>query len=110
MYSAAQQEIRQQLCRYLAGDIGLGEFQRWFVPSTWNVEKLADPDAETLVNEIHLRLAEFSNGHLVEAELREKLSPLVVQYTIRFGTSARVALVSAVTAPQVVYSWSYAGR
>ena len=71
-------EIHDYLVRYLAEEISLQEFRGWFDASTWDLgERGANNDASDLAGEIELRLAEFSNGHWTEAELREKLQSLL---------------------------------
>lgn len=75
-------EIRNWLVRYLAQEISLKEFEDWFVPATWDVEKSKNPFAVQTAQEIDLRLAEFSNGHITEDELKTLLRPLVQQYEV----------------------------
>ncbi len=70
-------KIRLQLARYLVGEAPLAEFEESFLPATWDVTPETDPSAAPLVAEIHLALAEFSNGHLSEAELKQRLIPSV---------------------------------
>jgi hypothetical protein len=69
-------DIRAALAQYLAGEIPLAAFDKWFTPATWNVERRTDPQAQALADEIDLRLAEYTNGHWTEAELRTKLADL----------------------------------
>ena len=76
----ADLEIRSTLVRYLNSEISLAEFEDWFVPVAWNVEKTGNREAPELAAEIELRLAEFSNGHWSEPELRKILAPLVGVY------------------------------
>jgi hypothetical protein len=68
--------IRASLVRYLSDDISLAEFEGWFVPVAWGIERTGNRDAIELAGEIELRLAEFSNGHWSEPELRSKLASL----------------------------------
>lgn len=77
MQSSLEREVRQQLARYASGEILLAEFQTWFVPNTWTVERDADPKASQLVYRIELLLAEYSSGHWTESELRTKLRTYV---------------------------------
>jgi hypothetical protein len=76
MTSGIDLEIRASLVRYLNGDISLAEFEDWFVPVAWSIERTGNRDAIELAAEIELRLAEFSNGHWTEPELRSKLASL----------------------------------
>ncbi len=82
-------QIRQFLIQYLVGRQSLSQFIESFVPASWNIQKLNDPILTDLVGTIELCLAEHSNAHLSEAELKAKLSPLLrnFQIEIRFGTS-----------------------
>jgi|SRR5208283_3371585 len=80
MISGIDLEIRDRLARYLNGDISLHEFEGWFVPVAWSIEQSQSAEAIELAGEVELRLAEFSNGHWTEAELRSKLEPLVSMY------------------------------
>lgn len=74
-------EIYNQLVDYLGGEKPLKEFRDWFDASTWQMHELgANRDAVELASEIELRLSEFSYGHWTEAELRNKLMPLVRAY------------------------------
>ena len=66
-------EIRSQLLRCLSDQISIEEFEDWFAPATWNVHQSGDRDAEFLTGVIELLLAEFSSGHLSEAELPRQL-------------------------------------
>lgn len=67
------EEIRSQLQRYLAGEVALEAFQAAFVPGVWEVYRSHDLAAAALAAEIELRLAEWSNAHWTEEELREQL-------------------------------------
>ena len=73
-------EIRDWLGQYLDGKISLRQFEDWFVPAAWGIPRTASPGTLRLVGEIELRLAEFSNGHWTEPELRAKLEPLATFY------------------------------
>jgi len=65
------------LARYIRGSMSLDAFEQWLIPATWDVEKVGNPALIDLVSQIKLRLAEFSNGHWTEKELREQLLKLV---------------------------------
>lgn len=73
MPASIDEQIRKAVMDYIAGRKSLRRFQEWFARKTWNLQ--ADPDLIQMVNQIELRLAEFSNGHWSEEELREKLQP-----------------------------------
>src|SRR5260370_36704832 len=65
--------VRTKLVKYLTGTKSLRAFRRWFVPATWDIGEGAPVGMRKLVYEIKLRLAEYSNGHWSESELRAKL-------------------------------------
>lgn len=73
-------EIRDWLGRYLDEEISLRQFEDWFVPVAWGIPRTANQGTLGLFGEIELRLAEFSNGHWTEPELRAKLEPLATFY------------------------------
>jgi len=72
MATSSEQKIREAVLQYIAGRIQLRQFQEWFAANTWDV-RAESSDAQQLVNEIDLLLAEFSNGHWTEGELRSRL-------------------------------------
>ena len=106
MYGPLSFQINAHLCRYLTGEISLIEFQEWFIPSTWNVEHSQDPYAVELAANIHLLLAEFSNGDWTEEELRAKLAPLTIRYTVGAGTAPKTGTSSAIIPSSGEGSWS----
>jgi hypothetical protein len=74
-------EIKLWLDRYLRREIILREFQRWFVPSTWNIDETENRVARDIAAYIDLKLAEFSNRHWTEDELREQLGQILENQT-----------------------------
>jgi len=72
-----QSKIRDQVRRYLGRDISLNDFQDWFIPAAWSLEETENALAADLANEIELRLAEFTNGHWTEDELRSQLAAAI---------------------------------
>lgn len=98
--SVLEHHIRECLLRYLSGDISLTEFEKWFASETWNVDIVGDERHAQLTHEIELLLAEYTNGHWTEAELREQLqryaeAPLTSHIEIR--SSVGVAAVTSRT-------------
>jgi len=69
--------IRDHLRRYLSHEISLDEFRAWFDSETWDVIDESSTATQQVAGEIELRLAEFTNGHLSESELRSLLQPLL---------------------------------
>jgi hypothetical protein len=70
-------EIRTHLGRYLSGKSSLWQFREWFDVETWGLAAEPDSPARQVAGEIELRLAEFTNGHLTEDELRTLLQALL---------------------------------
>jgi hypothetical protein len=75
-------ELRQKLIQYLNGELRLSEFEEWFVPKSWNFFENASPSLQSLVADIELLLAEYSNGDWTEAELKRKIAPLATTYRL----------------------------
>src|SRR3989442_9661553 len=73
-------EIRGHVLSYLSGETTLRDFRAWYIPATWDVNTRRNGRVESLVNEIDLRLAEFTSGHWTEDELKEVLSRLTKDY------------------------------
>jgi len=69
--------IRAQLASYLSGKSSLRQFRDWFDAETWGLAAEADSPARQLAGEIDLRIAEFTNGHRTEDDLRAMLQPLL---------------------------------
>jgi hypothetical protein len=67
-------EIREQLGRWIDGEISLQQFEDWFLPSTWNLHVENDAEAESLADEIELYLSEYSDRVLSLADLRGELT------------------------------------
>jgi hypothetical protein len=81
MDQSLDSQIRERLAGYVSGDSALADFQRWFLPATWNVHRLGDPALEELVGEVGAVTAEYDAGHRDEASVREELSTLLVDRT-----------------------------
>ena len=76
MDSSIRDEIQSKLSGYLAGQIDLDEFHRWFIPATWDIDAEPTP-VKRLAHRVQLLLAEFANGHRPEADLQSKLWKLI---------------------------------
>jgi hypothetical protein len=66
-------EIRERLADYLDDEISLGQFEEWFIPETWDVERERNEMAADLTRSIMRLLVMCSNGDLSEDELRREL-------------------------------------
>ena len=83
----AEYQLRQQLAKYLNGEMSLDHFEDWLVQRSWNMHRDSDEAAQKLGSMIELRLAEHSSGHLDEEHLRDEFRPLVTTYSavVSFG-------------------------
>ncbi|HEV2464551.1 MAG TPA: hypothetical protein VGT04_12175 [Acidobacteriaceae bacterium] len=104
-----ESQIRQQLGRYLRGNISLDVFEDWLVQRSWNMHKDSDEAAQKLASQIELRLAEHSSGHLDEEAMREEFRAFITKFTMQIVfNGAPVAPVEpvrnliAVADPQVM--------
>lgn len=92
-------EIRGQLARYLSNEISLDDFEDWFVPRSWNFDAASTPSLQDMVSEIELLLAEYSNGHITEEDLRQKFLPFATSYKISYllggAPSSTIVLTSS---------------
>lgn len=110
MWSSLDLTIREWLARYLAGENSLRQFQEWFVPATWR-GVFTSAAALDLAHEVELRLAEYTNGHWTERELRSLLLPLVRAYAVDLGQARwRTASSSEVIRSRVTYQGLGVGR
>ena len=74
----SDRDVRDQISRYLSNEIGLDQFEDWFVENTWNVQKWGDPDLQDLVFHVESELSEYSGSEkLSETSLRNRLLPMV---------------------------------
>jgi hypothetical protein len=73
----AEKPISKKLADYLSRKISLRSFHKWLVPAVWDIDDWATAKLRDLVSSMKLRLAEYSNEHWSEAELREQLRPIL---------------------------------
>jgi hypothetical protein len=71
MISEAQ--IREHVANYLAGKESLDSFEDWLVEHSWNMHLDSSESVQDLVNEVEIRLSEYSSGHLSDRALRREL-------------------------------------
>lgn len=105
-------EIREHLSSYIAGEISLREFEDWFFPKTWEVDKLDDLALLDLVYQMKLDWAEFSNGDWSEVDLRRMWRSLAERFTISSSSTRLIYDSSNSTLPEqsfIVRSDQYAG-
>lgn len=79
----ADYAIREKLAHFLTGGLSLDQFEDWLVQKSWNMHRDSDDQSQKLASAIELRLAEHSNGHLSEPELRAELLGFVTKYVVR---------------------------
>jgi hypothetical protein len=72
-------QIYAWISRYLSGAASLDEFEDWFVPATWEVERTGLLPAIELATPIRTALVELSVGEIDEADFRSLLSSLESQ-------------------------------
>lgn len=110
-------EIREQLGKYVAGDVQPEEFRDWFALVLRDVHQSDDAEAETLVNAIEWEFLDRERGLLTDATLRDQLErlactasegPLVSTVLVNRVFVLGGATVSSPMAPNV--KWSVAGQ
>lgn len=79
--------IREQLARYITGEITLQQFREWFSPQAWNIHQRADVSTAQLVHEIDLVLAEHDHGDWTEEEVKQHFFPLASLAQLARGNS-----------------------
>ncbi len=74
-------QLREQLAKFLSGEMSRDDFEDWFVQESWNIHQSPDLGAARLVNAIELLLAENSSGHLSDSDMVKELKSLAsIQY------------------------------
>lgn len=89
--------VRRRLAHFVMGQASLRTFNRWFIPSTWDVEG-PRPLLE-LINNVKEQLDEYDNRHLTQDQLREKLSFVMGSFVVgksNSGTSSKNITLGAV--------------
>jgi len=70
-------ELQAHLSQYVNNAVTLEQFRDWFDVETWGLAAEPDSLVRQIAGETELRMAEFTNGHLTEDELRNLLRSLV---------------------------------
>src|SRR5207244_10142215 len=81
--------VRNKLAKYLANELSLRAFTKWFVPASWDMAPEAPPQLKTLVYEIDPLLAEYTSGYRTEDELREQFRPILGSIELFVGGGSR---------------------
>ena len=74
--AALANEVREQLSRYLSGEVQPDAFQNWFALVLRDVHKSGDREAEALAYSVEWAFLDLERGLSSPAELRENLSHL----------------------------------
>jgi hypothetical protein len=103
-------QIREAVLGFISGKTDLQSFEDWFVPATWDIEKSGSP-AQTfeLAHEIELLLAEYTNGHRSESNLKEELSRVIPVYRAEFrsaSTSVTSATSQITQSEELPFRWT----
>lgn len=69
--------MQRYLAQYLNRENSLSQFRDWFDSETWDLDLKTETALGQIVGEIELRLAEFTNGHRSEGDLRYHLESLL---------------------------------
>jgi len=96
-------DIRSNLAAWELGLIELEAFEDWFIGATWDISKSGNEAAIMLTKEIDLRLAEHTNGHWTEQELKLKLAPFANVYFTQQMTISGSSIVATVEGKEVSY-------
>jgi hypothetical protein len=83
-------DLQSHLAGYLAGNSSLSEFRNGFDVETWGLAAQPDSLIRQVAGEIELRLAELTNGHRSESDLRELLRPLVEAWLTTEATNTTI--------------------
>ena len=75
-------QIRMNLARYFAGEMTLDEFENWFVPATWDIERRGNPAAESLAADVLFALSQGT---------------LSAEWAARIARIARIATIATNT-------------
>src|SRR5438067_2217556 len=89
-----EKRIRSKLARFAAGKLSLRDFNRWFVPATWDIDE-APPFLGELVYGTKALLDDYDKGRLSKSALRYHVSLLLDSYpafveTEEFTVRARI--------------------
>lgn len=76
-------EIYAWIARYLRGAATLDEFEDWFIPETWHVERSGNVPAAELADPIRIALADIAGDEMTEDEFKALLASLEKRRTDR---------------------------
>ncbi len=76
-------EIIEKIASFLAQGIDLDTFEDWIVQNTWNVHQWGNDDEQFLSYSLELQFSEHSSGHLDEKRMRNEISVLLANFSLR---------------------------
>ena len=80
------EQIREHLLNLLAKPAGsLDDFDEWFAQASWNMHQDSDLMAQKFASAIELRLAEYESQSLSQDQLREELTKLLREYSVKLS-------------------------
>ena len=74
--------IQQHVMRYLADKESLAEFQNWFGPVLWDIDR-EDEHTRKLAGRVHILISEFSRGDRPLQDLNQGLAGSISQLLAR---------------------------
>ncbi len=107
MSPSTDKELRAWLTRYVSGRVSLRDFQEWLAPRAWILDADEAPEQARLADRIELLLAEWSNGHWTEDELKERLGAYAVRVDVESPLLQRLS--SSVLGRQPENATQYVG-
>ena len=72
--------IINKVDNYLYGNITFNEFNRWFNPIAWAIEKQPDEHTMKMVYKLDLVMAEFTSDHRSEISLQSEMEQIIEPY------------------------------
>jgi hypothetical protein len=93
-------ELQEQLIRYLLQEISLSQLWDWFMPLSWDVDRVAEPATAELAHDLESLLYEYSDGMWTEPELRAKIAHITP--IVSRGPSPEVRVYADSTTPPPV--------
>jgi len=71
-------QIADRVHEYLNGHLSFHEFQQWFVPASWNIERSGNRSAIALAHNVDGILAESSSANWDEMVLQRELANAIL--------------------------------
>lgn len=98
-------QLREQLAKFMSGEVSRDDFEDWFVRESWNIHKSPDLGAQRLVNAMELLFAENNSEHLSDDALLKELKTLAsVQYANPSNITSGSTATTYVIQPMEVLS------